>query len=119
MPPVLLRKDDIGGRDLPVDADGGIIPDDRSLGLRRIQVVALVLEHGLLTQHRESVREATRDEALPVVLRRQFDGDMPAEGRRPAADIDRDIQHPALDDPHKLALGMVPTLKAHSSGRRP
>ena len=115
MPLVFLGKDHIGGRDLPVDPDGGIIPDNRPLGLRRVQVVALVLEHGLLAQHRESVREAARNEALPVVLRRQFDGDMPAEGRRPAADIDRDIQHPALDDPHQLALGMFPFLEMESA----
>ena len=115
MPLVFLGKDHIGGRDLPVDPDGGIIPDNRPLGLRRVQVVALVLEHGLLAQHRESVREAARDETLPVVLRRQFDGDMPAEGWRPAADIDRDIQHPALDDPHQLALGMFPFLEMESA----
>ena len=52
----------------------------------------------------EAVREAGRDVELAEVLRRQRHADPPAEGRRAAPDVDRDVEDLARDRADQLAL---------------
>ena len=101
---VLLRQDHLVSRHPPVDAQVRVVPGYRALGLRRVEVVALVLEHHLLAQHAEPVREAPRDKELPVVLPRKLDGHVPPEGRRPLPDVHRHIEDRALYHPDQLRL---------------
>jgi dTDP-glucose 4,6-dehydratase len=46
---------------LPVDPQGGVVPEDTPFGLPNVVVVALVLKDDLVAQHRESVGESPRD----------------------------------------------------------
>ena len=70
---VFFREDDLVFRNFPVNAQIRIVPCDCPFGFRTIEVVALVLEDHLVTQHAESVRESLRYEKLPVVVLREFD----------------------------------------------
>ena len=101
---ILLRQNHLVRRHPPVYSHVRVVPGYRALGLRRVEVVALVLEHHLLAQHTEPVREAPRDEELSVVLPRKLDGHVPPEGRRPLPDVHRHIEDRALYHPDQLCL---------------
>ena len=77
---ILLRKNNIPGRNLPVNAQGWIIPGNGALALGSVQVIALVLEEGLVTQDYKSVGKAAGDEYLAVVIGRKFHLDVLAKG---------------------------------------
>ena len=53
----------------------------------------------------EGVRESDRDQELAPVFGREFDRDMSAEGRRGAANVDRDVEDAAARAAHQLVLG--------------
>ena len=111
---VLLRQDNLVRRHPPVYSQIRVVPGYRALGLRRVEVVALVLEHHLLAQHAEPVREAARDEELPVVLPRELDGHVPPEGRRPLPDVHRHVKDSTLYHPDQLRLRMRRLLEVQS-----
>ena len=106
MVPVFFRQHDFVRRNPPVDGQFGVVPCQRTLGLRCIVVVALVLEDRFFREHRESVGESAGDEELTVILFGEFHGDVAAECGRTAPDVDRYIEHTTLDDTHQLRLGM-------------
>ena len=112
---ILLRQDNLVCRHPPVDAQIRVVPGYRALGLRGIEIVALILEHHLLAQHAEPVREALRDEELPVVLPRKLDGHVPPECRRPLPDVHRHVKNGALYHPDQLRLRVRRLLEMQSS----
>ena len=103
---VLLAEDDVAQRQLPVDADVGIVPGDGAFGLGVIEVVALVLEDGTLGKHGEAMGKALRNKELTVVLGTELAGEPLPEGGRGATQVDSHIEHPTLDAAHQLALGV-------------
>ena len=104
MSPVLLRQYRPVGGYAPVDGEVGVVPGDGPLGLRGVEAVALVLEDHLLAQHAEPVGETPRDEELPVVVAREFDRHVLAEGRRVSPDVHRHVQYGALYHAHQFGL---------------
>ena len=48
----------------PIDAKGFVLDIDAAIGLRMIELVALVLEDSGLSEHSEAMSKATRDEKL-------------------------------------------------------
>src|SRR5581483_8615460 len=59
---------------------------------------------GGFAKHGESVCEAVRDKELQLILCRQLNHHIFAEGRGAFADIDSDVEYPALKDPDELCL---------------
>ena len=73
---VLLAQDCLLCRNSPVDAEALVCYGDAAVGFRMVELIALVLEDGSLAQYGETVGEAFRDEELPVIIFREFDGDV-------------------------------------------
>src|SRR5204862_2836879 len=71
---------------------------------RVVDVGALVFDLRDVADDGEAVREAFGDVNLLEVLRRDADTDPFAERRRPAPDVDSDIEDLAFDDAKELAL---------------
>lgn len=90
----------------PSDSDRGIVPRDTTLFLGVVQLVALVDELGLFTQHQESMGEALGDEKLLPVLIAERHAYIPTPCRASPAEINRHVVHLALDDPYQLRLLM-------------
>ena len=104
MCPVFGREDHLLCGELPVDPQVGVVPGNRSFGLGRVEVIAFVLEDGLVAQYGKTVCESARYEELAVILGGQFDGDVFAERGRSAPYIDGDVQNPTLNDPYQFCL---------------
>ena len=107
---VLLAKQNLTGFNRPLDANLLVVPTNGSLGLRSIDIVDLIGEHGLVAQHQESVCKAAGDEELAFVLGAKLRHDIPTERRRLATQVDSYIKHPTADDTHQLCLGELTTL---------
>lgn len=105
MTEVFVREDGLLGRDSPVDAQALVENADASVGLRMVELVALVLEDRRVAKHCESVCKALGDKELAVVLFAQLDGHVPAESGAAAAQIHRHIEHRSPHAAYKLALG--------------
>ena len=102
-------------RDAPVDAERSVEDADAAVGFGMVEVVALVLEDRRLAQYREPVREASWDEKLAVVVLAQFDGHVLPVGGASPADVHRNVQHPAANAAHQLALGERRCLKMQAA----
>lgn len=113
--PVFIRENDVFGRQLPVDGKTRVVPCDGALGFWSIEIVALILEDSVFTQHGESMCKAFRDEELAMILSTETHSHMFAECRRIGANINSDIEYLAADHAHQLALGMRRTLKMKSA----
>ena len=111
MSEVFLRKDGLLHGYLPVDAQTFVLDADTAVGLRGVEVVALVLEDGRLAQYGKAVGEAAGDEELAVVLFCQLYGDMLPVGGRAFADVDGYVEDPAADAAYQLALCIGRTLE--------
>src|SRR4029079_1580583 len=75
------------------------------------QLVVAVVERGALVldldrsrDDAEAVREALRNPELTAIRGRELAAEPEAEGRRAAANVDRDVEDRALDGAHQLAL---------------
>ena len=112
---VLFRQDDPVCRDAPVDAQVGVVPCQRALALRRVEVVALVLENDLGSEHAEPMGEAPGYEELAVVVLRQLHGDMFPEGGGTFANVHRHVEHGTPDHPYQLALRIGRLLEMQSA----
>ena len=97
----------------------GVVPGDRSFGLGRVEVVAFVLENGLVAQYGKTVCESAWYEELAVILGGQLDGDVFAERGRSAPYIDGDVQNPTLNDPYQFGLGCGPLLEMEPAQHAP
>ena len=115
MVPVLFRQDDPVGWNAPVDAQVGVVPCQCALALRRVEVVALVLEDDLGSEHAEPVGEAPGYEELAMVVLCQLHGDMLPEGGGTLADVHRHVEHGTLDHPYQLALRVRRLLEMQSA----
>src|SRR6185437_3412910 len=104
MPAVLVRQHRFGEIDAPGDAERGIVEGQAPVVRRRIDVGDLVEHFAIRLQGAEAMREADRDQQLPPIGCRKLDRGMASEGRRAAAQIDGDIEHPAARHPHQLVL---------------
>ena len=87
----------------------------RALALRRVEVVALVLEDDLGSEYTESVGETPGNEELAVVFLRQLHGDMFPEGGGTFADVHCHIEHGTFDHPYQLALCVGRLLEMQSA----
>ena len=112
---VLFGEDDLVCRDVPVDAEVGVVPGDGAFALRVVVGVAFVLKHSVLRKYCESVCESFRDEKLTVVVFREFDSDVFSVGRRAFADVDCDVEDTAFDDAHEFGLGVGWFLEVEAS----
>ena len=77
----------------PVYTQTAVQDADTPVCFRMIEFIALVLEHGCLTQYGKTVSKAFRDEELPVIILRQLYGHVLAVCRRTFAYVNGDIQH--------------------------
>ena len=101
---VLLAEDSLVRRDAPVYSEGGVEDADASVGLRVVEVVALVLEHGFFAEHCEAVGETARYEELAMVVLCQFYCYVLSVCRTAISDVNGYIEHCTLDAAHELAL---------------
>ena len=101
---ILLTQYRLLRRYAPVDAQALVQDADAPVRFRMVEVVALVLEHRRLAQHRKSMRKTLRDEELPVIVLRQLHGHMLPVRRAALADIHSHIQYRSFHAAHQLAL---------------
>src|SRR6266850_5520798 len=105
-------------RDWPRYADRRVIPGNADLAGRVVQIGALVFDLRDGTDHAESVRKARRDKDLFEIRRRQADTVPASKGRRPAPDVDGDVEDLAFDDSDELPL-RPPKLQVQAAKRPP
>ena len=70
-----------------------------------VELVAFVLEDRGLAKDGKAVGEAARDEELPVVFLREFNGDVLPVSGAAFAYVHCDVEHCPAHTPHQLALG--------------
>ena len=107
---VLLTRHHVSRINGPVDCQRLVVPTDACLLLRRIDIVHLIGEDGLVAQHEEAVGKATGNEELAFVLVAQLHHDMLAERGRTLPQVDSHIEHSALYHSHQLRLREVALL---------
>src|SRR5262249_22798112 len=90
--------------DRPSDAERGFVPDESDFTCGIVHIGALVLDLRGRADHAEPMGEAGRDITLFEVVRRQAHGHPPAERRRPAPDVDGDVEYLSFDDADQLSL---------------
>ena len=103
------------GQRRPGNADRRIVPGDSPVAGGGIGRGCLVKNLAVGLQSDEGVGESDRDQELAPVLGREFDRDMAAEGRRRAADVDRDVENAAARAAHELVLGEWRRLEVQSA----
>ena len=112
--PAAVEASALGDSETPeymIDAEGLVENGDSTVCLRCVEIVAFVLEHSCLAQHRKSVRKSMGDKELAVIVLRQFHGDVLAVCRTAFANVNGDIQNCALDAPYQFALRKRRSLK--------
>lgn len=102
---VLFRKNNIICRYVSVYIQSRVVPSNRTLALRSVKVVALILEQGGLAQYAEAVRKSPRDEELAVLLARELYSYVPDVCRRSLSDINRHVKDSTLITSLFLAKG--------------
>ena len=112
---VFFAQDGFLGGDSPVDAEAEVCYGDAAVGFRMVELIALVLEDGCLAQYGETVSEAFRDEELPMVVFREFYGDVLSVGGRPFAYIDGYVEDGSPNTAHELALRVGWALEVQSA----
>ena len=112
---ILFRQDGLVGWDTPVDAQRIVENTDARVGLRVIELVTLILEHGRGRQHGKAVGKTLGDEELAVVVLSEFHGNMLSVGGTAFADIDGNVEYGATYTAHEFALGKRRTLEVESS----
>ena len=112
---VLLAQDGLLCGNSPVDAEAEVCDGDAAVGFGVVELIALVLEDGCLAQHGETMCEALRDEELPMVVFREFDGDVLPVGGRPFAYIDGYVEDGSPDTAHEFALRVGRALEVQSA----
>ena len=115
---ILVAQNRLIDRDAPVDAETAVQDADASVCLWGVEVIAFVLEDCCLAEDGKAVGEAFRHEELTVVVFGEFHGNVLAVGGAALADVNRHIEHLALDASDELALGVGRSLEvepAHHS----
>ena len=79
-----------------------------------VELVALVLEDGVVAENGKAVGEALGDEELAVVVLCQLYCDMPAEGGTAATYVDSDVEDGTADTADELGLCEGGTLEVQA-----
>ena len=101
---ILFRQDGLVGWDTPVDAQRIVENTDAPIGLRMVELVTLILEHGRGRQHGKAVGKTLGDEELAVVVLSEFHGNMLSVGGTALADVDGNVEYGTTNAAHKFAL---------------
>ena len=112
---ILFRQDGLVGRNAPVDAQRIVENTDAPIGLRMVELVTLILEHGRGRQHGKAVGKTLGDEELAVVVLSEFHGNMLSVGGTALADVDGNVEYSTADAAHEFALSERRTLEVESS----
>ena len=112
---ILFRQDGLVGGDAPVNAQRIVENADARVGLRVIELVTLILEHGRGRQHGKAVGKTLGDEELAVVVLGEFHGNMLSVGGTALADVDGNVEYSTADAAHEFALSERRTLEVKSS----
>src|SRR4029079_5263102 len=99
---VLRREQRLG--QWPGDGELRIVPGDGPLGLRGIELGALVEEVRRVAEDAESVRKTGGNPELPRGALAQLEADPGTEARRRPPHVDRDVPHHAPQDLDHLPL---------------
>ena len=103
---ILVRKDNLICRHLPVNSKIRVIPRNRTFMLRSIEVIALILEYHLISQDHETMCKSPWNEKLAMIILGKFHSDMLAECWRSFSDIHSHIKNSTFYHSHELALRM-------------
>ena len=103
---VLFREDGFVERDLPINRERGVERINASVRLRRVEVIAFVLEGRNVAQHRKAVGKTSGDEKLTLVFGRKFYGHVLPEGGAAVTNIDRHVKDSAFGATHQFALAI-------------
>src|SRR6266567_6200970 len=101
---ILFSEDCVLGSDGPGDGDVGIVPQEGALSGGAVIVGDLVGQAHIVSQRGESMAESDRDVERESILGRELDGDVPAEVRRAAAQIDGNVQNGTVCDADQFGL---------------
>ena len=112
---VLVGENRPGLLHRPLDPKGGIVPGEPVVMCCGVMRRYLIGDLGIGLEGAEAVSEADGHQKLQPVLAAQFDGDMAAEGRRRASEVDRDIKDAATADADELCLSEGSTLEVQAS----
>ena len=101
---VFLRQNDVFYRKLPVNGKCRIVPGYSAFAFGYVILVAFVLKNDFRAHHHKSVSKTTRNEHLTFVLIAEYGCYILSESGRTFANIDRYIEHTALNHTHQLGL---------------
>ena len=116
---IFLAHDGISSGNSDVNAEQGIENRDSAVGLRRIVIVAFILEYGNVAEYGESMGKTARYEQLQLVVLAEFNSYMPAIRGRALADIDGYVEHRSTGTAHEFGLSERWTLKVKSAHHTP
>ena len=110
-----IHEDCLFRGDSPVDAEALVCYGDTVVCFRMVELIALILEDGSLTQYGETVSEAFRNEELTMILFCEFDGDVLPVSGRPFSDVDGYVEDGSPNASNELALREGWALEVQSS----
>ena len=108
-------EDALLNRNPPINGKVGVVPCNGTFTLRRIIVVAFILEDCHVAQHRKTMCKPARNEQLAVVLGSQFYGNVLSVGRTSVTQINSHVEHGTLYYTHKFCLCMRRLLKMQTT----
>ena len=112
---VFFAQHDFVTADGPLDAEFRVIKTDGAFGFGGVAIIYLVGKNCCVTQHLETVGEATRDEELAIVFGGEFNGNVTTKGGGGAAKIHCHIHHGALEHSDEFRLRGFTFLKVKST----
>ena len=115
MPHILFAQNGFVLRDFPVDAQTFIQDRDAVVGLRGIEIVALILKDSRLAQDRESMSESLWDEELKMILLRKLNRHVLTIRGAAFADIHRHVQHGTTNATNQFSLSERRTLEMQAT----
>ena len=116
---ILLGADDFVLGEAPLNSNMGVVPGNAVLRFGVVELVALILEHRVVLQDHIAVRKALGDKELALILVREFNGDISAKSGAIRADIDRNIQYPALHHAYQFGLRVRLPLEVQTTQHAP
>ena len=115
MPHILFAQNGFVLRDFPVDAQTFIKDRDAVIGLRSIEIVALILKDCRFAQDRESMSESLWDEELKMILLRKLNRHVLTIRGAAFADIHRHVQHGTTNATNQFSLCERRTLEMQTT----
>ena len=99
----------------PIDADGGVVPQHRALGLGGVEIRTLVDDLAVGQQGHEAMRKTRRDQQLHAVLGAQLIPHPVSVGGAAAANIHRHVKDRPPATAHQLGLRMGRSLEMQAA----